>query len=38
LTEAQRDEIDRRMADHERDPSSARTWDDVRARLWSRLG
>jgi putative addiction module component (TIGR02574 family) len=37
LTPTQRDEIDRRIAEHERDPSAARTWDGVRRRLWSRL-
>jgi putative addiction module component (TIGR02574 family) len=38
LTEAQRAEIDRRLAGHVVDPASAVIWDDVRARLWSRLG
>lgn len=28
-------EIDRRIAEHERDPSSAMDWDTVRERLWS---
>lgn len=38
LTEAQQSEIQRRLAEHERDPSSARTWDEVRSRLWACLG
>jgi len=38
LTDIQRAEIDRRLEDHRRDPSSAANWDEVRARLWSRLG
>ena len=37
LTEAQVAEIERRLADHARDPSSALDWADVRARLWARL-
>ena len=35
LTEAQKKEIDRRIAEHERDPSSALPWEEVRAWLWS---
>ncbi len=38
LSDDQRKEIERRVAEHARDPSSALTWEDVRARLWSRLG
>jgi len=38
LSDDQRREIERRVAEHTRDPSSALTWEDVRARLWSRLG
>ena len=38
LTEAQRAEIERRLAEHAKDPTSAVAWDDVRARLWARLG
>ena len=38
LSEAQRAEIERRLAEHARDPASAATWADVRARLWSRVG
>jgi len=37
LTDAQRKEIERRLADHARDPSSSADWADVRARLWSRV-
>ena len=37
LTEAQMAEIRRRVAEHERDPSSALPWEEVRARLWARL-
>lgn len=36
LTDAQKEEIDRRMAEHERDPSRAVPWDEVRSWLWSR--
>ena len=38
LSDDQRREIERRVAEHTRDPSSALTWEEVRARLWSRLG
>ena len=38
LLDEQRREIERRVAEHERDPGSALTWEDVRKRLWSRLG
>jgi putative addiction module component (TIGR02574 family) len=38
LSDDQRQEIERRCAAHAQDPSSALTWEDVRARLWSRLG
>lgn len=37
LTEEQMAEIDRRIAEHERDPSSSIPWEDVRARLWARI-
>jgi putative addiction module component (TIGR02574 family) len=36
LTEEQMAEMDRRLVEHERDPSSALPWADVRKRLWSR--
>jgi putative addiction module component (TIGR02574 family) len=38
LSDAQRAEIERRLAEHDRKPGSAATWLDVRARLWSRVG
>jgi putative addiction module component (TIGR02574 family) len=37
LTSAQREVIDRRLAEHQADPSSAIPWEEVRARLESRL-
>jgi putative addiction module component (TIGR02574 family) len=37
LTEEQLQEIRRRVAEHERDPSSAIPWEEVKARLWARL-
>jgi putative addiction module component (TIGR02574 family) len=37
LTDVQVAEIERRLADHARDPASAVEWADVRARLWARL-
>ena len=36
LTDEQMEEMDRRFAEHERDPSSALPWEDVRKWLWSR--
>jgi putative addiction module component (TIGR02574 family) len=36
LTEAQKKELDRRLAEHEKDPSRASTWEEVRSRLWAR--
>jgi putative addiction module component (TIGR02574 family) len=36
LTPEQKAEIDRRIAEHERDPGSAIPWEDVREWLWSR--
>lgn len=38
LTPAQQEEIERRLAEHAANPASAVAWEDVRARLWSRLG
>jgi putative addiction module component (TIGR02574 family) len=38
LTDGHRAELDRRMAEHERDPSSAVPWSEVRARLRERFG
>jgi len=36
LTDAQMAELDRRLAEHEKDPSSASDWADVKARLLTR--
>ncbi len=38
LQKRQMKEIERRMKDHERDPSTAIPWEVVRARLLSRFG
>jgi putative addiction module component (TIGR02574 family) len=38
LTEAQIAECERRLAEHDRDPSRAVPWEEARARLLSRLG
>jgi putative addiction module component (TIGR02574 family) len=38
LTQEQEQEIERRLAEHARDPSRASTWEEVRARLWARFG
>jgi len=38
LTEEQIAEIERRLAEHARDPSSSISWEELRARLWSRIG
>jgi putative addiction module component (TIGR02574 family) len=38
LTAEQEQEIDRRLAEHARDPSRASGWEEVRARLWARFG
>jgi putative addiction module component (TIGR02574 family) len=37
LTPAQMEEINRRMAEHERDPSRAIPWEEVRERLRARF-
>ncbi len=37
LSDAQRAEIERRLSEHARTPSVL-SWEDVRARLWSRVG
>ena len=37
FTDEQMAEIRRRVAEHERNPDSARPWEEVRARLWARL-
>jgi putative addiction module component (TIGR02574 family) len=36
LTPEQQQEIDRRMAEHVRDPTQASRWEDVKARLLAR--
>jgi putative addiction module component (TIGR02574 family) len=38
LTHEQQQEIERRIAEHARDPSRGSNWEDVRARLWARFG
>ena len=38
LTEEQKAELDRRLAEHERDPSRAIPWEVVRDRLRARFG
>jgi putative addiction module component (TIGR02574 family) len=38
LTATQVAEVERRLAEHTRDASAAVPWEEVRARLWSRLG
>lgn len=36
LTDEQKEELDRRYAEHLRDPTSASQWEDVKARLLAR--
>lgn len=36
IDEELKQELDRRLEEHEKDPSSARSWDEVRDWLWSR--
>lgn len=38
LTDQQKREIDRRLAEHDEDPSSAVPWDQVRERLYKKYG
>jgi putative addiction module component (TIGR02574 family) len=38
LSEEQIQELERRLAEHERDPSTARPWEEVRASLRERFG
>jgi putative addiction module component (TIGR02574 family) len=38
LTEELRQELERRLAEHKADPSSAIPWEEVRARLRDRFG
>lgn len=37
LTQAQKEELDRRLAEHKADPGSAIPWEEVRARLRQRF-
>jgi putative addiction module component (TIGR02574 family) len=37
LTPEQIEEIERRLAEHERDPGRAMPWEEVRQRIWSRF-
>jgi putative addiction module component (TIGR02574 family) len=37
LTDAQKEDLDRRMAEHRPDPGSAIPWEEVRARLRQRF-
>jgi putative addiction module component (TIGR02574 family) len=37
MSEAERREIDRRLAEHEAAPESAIPWEEVRKRLWSEV-
>ena len=38
LTDQQKREIDRRLAEHDEDPSSAVPWEQVRERLYKKWG
>lgn len=38
LTESQRTEIERRLAEHDRAPESSISWEEVRTRLHQRFG
>lgn len=38
LTAQERAEIDRRLAEHEREPETAVSWEEVRARLIAKFG
>ena len=37
LTDEQMAELDRRAAEHKRNPERARPWEEARARLWARF-
>lgn len=37
LTPQIRDELDKRLEEHEQNPDDVSTWDEVRARLWRTL-
>jgi putative addiction module component (TIGR02574 family) len=36
LSDEEKAELDRRLAEHEANPESALRWEDVRARLWEK--
>jgi putative addiction module component (TIGR02574 family) len=38
LTEVQREELSRRVAEHQADPASAVSWQEVRERLYKKYG
>jgi putative addiction module component (TIGR02574 family) len=38
VTDAQREELERRLKEHEADPESAIPWDEVRRRLYEKYG
>jgi putative addiction module component (TIGR02574 family) len=38
LSEAQREELSRRLAEHRADPTSAVSWQEVRERLYKKYG
>jgi putative addiction module component (TIGR02574 family) len=38
LTPEQIEDLNRRLAEYHADPSSGRSWEEVRAELWSKFG
>ena len=36
LTQAQKDELDRRLADMEKNPGPGLSWEEVRERIWAK--
>jgi putative addiction module component (TIGR02574 family) len=36
LTDAQKEELDRRLATHQASPQAGSSWDEVKARVWGR--
>lgn len=38
MTQSQRAELDRRIADHEKHPDDVISWDDVKAEAFKRIG
>jgi putative addiction module component (TIGR02574 family) len=36
VTQAQREELDRRLREHERNPEAVSSWEDVKSRILSR--